>query len=93
VDICDERDRLVVYVDLPGVLKEDIKLQVRDSSLELEATRGTPKETVLRERVNRFYRVIVLPCAVRAEEVTAKQENGVLTVTLRKVAGKAVSVE
>jgi HSP20 family protein len=93
VDICDERDRLVVYVDLPGVLKKDIKLQVRDSSLELEATREIPKETVLRERVDRFYRVIVLPCAVKAEEVTAKQENGVLIVTLRKVAGKAVSVE
>lgn len=92
VDICDEGERLVVHVDLPGVRREDVKLRAFGDSLELEAKRETPKEALLRERVDRFYRVVALPCAVEAEQVAAKQENGVLKVTLPKAAGRAIEI-
>jgi HSP20 family protein len=93
LDICDEGERLVIYVDLPGVQREDIKLRVLADSLELEATRQTPKEAIHRERLNRFYRMFSLPYSVKAEKVAAKQENGVLTITLPKAEGRSVSVE
>lgn len=92
VDICDEGESLEVYVDLPGVRREDVRLRAFSDSLELEARRETPKEAIVRERVDRFYRVIPLPCAVRAEQVSARQENGVLKVTLPKVRGQAIEI-
>ncbi|MCS7131648.1 MAG: Hsp20/alpha crystallin family protein [Hadesarchaea archaeon] len=92
VDICDEGENLAVYVDLPGVRREDVKLRAFSDSLELEAERETPREAIIRERVDRFYRVIPLPCAIKAEQVSAKQENGVLKVTLPKARGRAIEI-
>ncbi|MDI6819514.1 MAG: Hsp20/alpha crystallin family protein [Candidatus Hodarchaeaceae archaeon] len=70
----------------------DVKLRAFGDSLELGAKRETPKEALLRERVDRFYRVVALPCAVRVEQVATKQENGVLKVTLPKAAGRAIEI-
>jgi HSP20 family protein len=91
VDIKDERYNLVVTVDLPGINKEDIKIDLNDDLLEISAWSGEEKETekegyFRRERpYTRFYRAVRLPTLVNEEAGTAKMENGVLTITLPKM--------
>jgi HSP20 family protein len=90
VDIKEEGDNLVVTTDLPGINKEDIKLDLKNNVLEISATREEEKETekegyIRRERsYTRFYRAVCLPTSVK-EEGTAKMENGVLTIILPKM--------
>jgi HSP20 family protein len=90
VDIKEERDNLVVTIDLPGINKEDIKLDLKGDILEISARSGEEKETekqgyIRRERsYTRFYRAVRLPRSVK-DEGTAKMENGVLTITLPKL--------
>jgi len=90
VDINEECDNLVVTTNLPGINKEDIKLDLKGDMLEISARSGEEKETekegyIRRERsYTRFYRAVHLPASVK-EEGTARMENGVLTITLPKM--------
>lgn len=45
VDVIDEGDRFVVTAELPGVRKEDIRLNVRGSVVRLHAERASSSET------------------------------------------------
>lgn len=93
VDITEECDNLVVTTNLPGINKEDIKLDLKGDMLEISARDGGERETgkegyIRRERLyTRFYRAIHLPTRVK-EEGIAKMENGVLTITLPKIKSK-----
>ena len=90
VDIKEEGDNLVVTTDLPGINKEDIKIDLNGDLLEISARSGEEKETekeeyIRRERsYTRFYRAVRLPRSVK-DEGTAKMESGVLTITLPKM--------
>lgn len=89
-DVKETEDAVIVTLDLPGIDKSDIDISVLDNELHVVAERGEDKEKSeqgyhRRERsYNRFERWIPLPVAVKAEEATAKIDNGVLTITLPK---------
>ena len=91
VDIKEEKDKLVVTTDLPGISKEDIEINLKEDMLEISAKSGKERETeeggyLRRERVyTRFYRAVHLPTSVKKEGGTAKIENGVLTIMLPKM--------
>lgn len=76
--------------DIPGVKKEDIKIEFKDRTLTLsgERKRAETKETdrqTLRERVyGTFSRSFVLPEGVDAENIQAAYQDGVLEVTIPK---------
>ena len=85
----DDGDTLRFVTDLPGIAEDDVKLVLENEVLSLEATRtNVPPEGYALVRSERrplqFSRAVELPCAVRAEAVTAKLEDGVLTVRLPK---------
>lgn len=86
-DIIEEKDRIRVIVELPGVEREDIQLNAEDSMLDIEVDREDRK----------FSKKVDLPAAVDADSAKASYKNGVLEVTLRKVApkkrGKPVAIE
>ncbi|MFB3765715.1 MAG: Hsp20/alpha crystallin family protein [Methanotrichaceae archaeon] len=89
-DVKETDDAVIVTLDLPGINKEDIDISVLDNELRVVAERKEEREESdkgyhKRERAyNRFERLIPLPVAVRAEEASAKMDNGVLKVTLPK---------
>lgn len=74
IDVREKDDRVMVLVQLPGVSKEDVEVEVIGQELRLE---------VDTERCQ-FQRQIALPCAVQAKGVEANYRNGVLEVTLHK---------
>lgn len=92
VDVADYGEEIVVVADLPGFEKEHIDLSVTEDSLTVKASREHDEEAesdayVRRERSSRSVRrTVSLPATVDADGATASYANGVLTVTLPKVA-------
>ncbi|WP_168407686.1 Hsp26/alpha crystallin family protein, partial [Acinetobacter indicus] len=86
--------------DLPGVKKEEVKVEVEDGRiLKISGERRKEKEekTDTWHRVERssgkFLRRFRLPENAKVEEVKAGLENGVLTVTVPKVEVKKSEVK
>jgi len=77
-DIIEEKERIRVIVELPGVDKEDIQLNVEDGLLDISVDREDRK----------FSKQLELPAAVDPDSTTATYKNGVLEVTMNKVAPK-----
>jgi len=84
-----ERDgQLVVRADLPGLKKEDVKVEVINDTLIIHGERKQEQEEK-REGFYRsersygiFQRVIPLPEGVNTENVTARFQDGVLEITM-----------
>lgn len=73
-------------LELPGVGKENVKVLVKDNMLRVEAQHQAQEQgkTWASHVESNFQRSLRLPEGVKPEEITAKMENGVLTVKLPK---------
>jgi HSP20 family molecular chaperone IbpA len=97
-DVKENADTFVIDMDLPGFNKEDVKAQVKDGYLVIEAVKNADKEDKDEEgkyiRRERFYgtckRSFYVGEQVTEEDIKAKFENGVLTLTIPKEAKKEV---
>lgn len=87
-EVAESEDKFFVSVDLPGVSKEDISIEVKDSRLSISATRkkdNSDYNSVLSERFyGKYERSFKLSEAIDDEHIEAKFENGVLTISLAK---------
>jgi len=102
VDVLEQPDSFVVRADLPGIEPKDIQITADKGVLtisgERKLERSEEQKSVARlERVEgRFLRRFTLPDNVRTDDIRARHLNGVLEVTIPKVAApepKRVSVE
>ena len=76
--------------ELPGVPLSDINVEVNDNTLTVSGERRCTStgNSRFRERwfqYGRFNRSVRLPRTANADDVTARSENGVLTVSLAKL--------
>ncbi|MBV9674617.1 MAG: Hsp20/alpha crystallin family protein [Verrucomicrobia bacterium] len=88
VDVQSTQDGFVLQAEMPGVDKSGLEITVDNSELVITGHRR-PLEKVgepsYREiRWNDFRRVYELDPSIDAEAISAKMENGVLTITLPK---------
>jgi len=88
IDILERDGQFAVRVDLPGLTKEDVKVDVTDDLLTIQGERKQQKKE---ERegycysecsYGSFYRAIPLPAGADASKATAQFHNGVLEVTV-----------
>lgn len=96
VDIMEFEDRFELMVDLPGVAAEKVDITLERGVLTLSGERPVaerkdvkPGEVIdrrLERGHGRFYRRFILPDTVDAEKVQAKGHDGVLAITIPKLA-------
>ncbi len=90
VNIAERKDDIQVVMEIPGVSKEDVKVQFHDGVLTISGERKSPEikaeEQMLRQEISygTFSRSIELPAPINAEKISAQYTNGVLRVTLPK---------
>ena len=87
VDIFETDQGLTLVADLPGVIKEDLSIDIDQELLTIEANaksqlKGDP---VLREFLHgTFYRQFQLPDEIDSGKISAELKRGVLTLNLPK---------
>jgi HSP20 family protein len=90
VDIYEDKERLILEAELPGMKRDDFEISVENNVITLKGERRFEKKTEgdNYHRVERSYgnftRSFTLPQTVTAEGATADFENGVLRVSLPK---------
>lgn len=88
VDVIETEDAYLLFVELPGVRKEDIQLNVRDRRLELTGRRQPLGENRNFLRMERSYgpfrRAFDLGVPVESEGITADFEAGILRIHVPK---------
>jgi HSP20 family protein len=85
VDVMSEKEKYKVFVELPGVEKEKVKLDVAEDSVEIKT-----------EDEKKFYKMIYLDSAVDPDSAKASYKNGILTLELDKKkerVGKEIKIE
>lgn len=90
-DIKEAKDHYLVSFDMPGVKKEDIKIEVRNNQLVISGERRHEmrqeegESTLRHERAyGKFERTFELPKTVNTDKIEAHYENGVLNIALTK---------
>jgi HSP20 family protein len=88
IDIQQKEGKLLVRADLPGLSKDDVKVEVGDDTLTIQGERKQEKKE---ERAGysysecsygSFYRAIPLPEGADASKASAEFRNGVLEVIM-----------
>ena len=110
-DMLDKGNTYELRVELPGVEKDRIHVIATDDSIEISAENSEQKSKKDQKKkanylynqlsYNSFYSTIPVPEEIRSSEVTAKVNNGILTVNLpkktrskyKKVKSRTINVE
>lgn len=91
-DVFEDDERVVVRVEVPGMEKEQIGVEVIDDALIVRGEKQFERETtqgryrVLQCAYGSFRRVVPLPTRVLPDQARASYRNGVLRVELPKAA-------
>ena len=88
IEVREREGNLVVSAELPGLSKEDVKIEVNDDALVIQGERKREREEE-REGIHRserfygsFYREIPLPEGAKTDQAKAQFNNGILEVTV-----------
>jgi len=89
-DVFEDERRLVVRLEVPGMTKEDINIDVLDDALIISGEKRFERESgegrwrTMQCAYGSFRRVVPLPVPVKTEGAVASYKNGVLRVELPK---------
>ena len=97
-DVKETDDGYQVAVDLPGFKKDEIQIELKDGYLTVSAEKGLDKDEedkkgkyIRKERyAGALSRTFYLGEEIREEEIKAKFENGILSVSIPKEEEKKV---
>lgn len=88
VDVCETADAFLITAELPGLTREQIRIELHDGRLTLHGRRDARVACEQYHQVERghgeFARSFTLPTSADAGAVTADLKDGVLTITVRK---------
>ena len=89
-DMVETDEAILIDVELPGVKREDVRLEVEDEVLHIAGERRALEERqgrnyhYLEQQYGRFERQLRLPQTVDREAIRAEFESGILNITLPK---------
>ena len=102
IEVTEANGQFTVHVDLPGLKKEDVNVEVRDDSLVISGERN--KETAeehegyykTERSYGSFYRSIPLPEGANKDKATATFQDGVLQISVavpaRELKGRKLEI-
>lgn len=97
VNVCEDTEGYKVYAALPGVKKEDVIINYEDSKLVIEVKEHEveSKDYIIHERFENYSKREIKLEDVEQEGISAKFENGILTVNLpfKKKDSKTIIIE
>ncbi|BAU92389.1 molecular chaperone, heat shock Hsp20 family [Methylorubrum populi] len=90
MDVVEKDGKVEITAELPGLARDDVKVELADDTLvisgekrqEKEQTEGARKVT--ERSYGAFVRSLELPAGIKAEDIQASMDKGILTVTLPK---------
>lgn len=88
VEVYERDGKLIVHADLPGMSKDDVKIEVVNGELVIQGERKREHEEEQggihrSERIyGSFYRTVSLPDGAHIDQATAQFNNGVLEVRI-----------
>ena len=92
MDVVETTDEVRCHLEVPGLTADDVEIRVQDNMLLVAGEKKTPSEQQnegefrsVERRYGRFERSFTLPRSIDTSRVTARHENGVLTIVLPKV--------
>jgi HSP20 family protein len=91
IDLLEKEDCYLISADLPGLNKDDVELTIRNGVLSIKAHREEQQEiegehVILKERhIGEYTRELSLGSNASEEGVSAEFNDGVLSVTVKKV--------
>ncbi|XP_004145268.1 17.3 kDa class I heat shock protein [Cucumis sativus] len=100
VDWKETPEAHVLKADLPGLKKEEVKVEIEDGRvIQISGERNVEKEDKnekwhrIERSSGKFQRRFRMPEDVKPEKIRASMENGVLTVMVPKADGKKTDVK
>ena len=100
LDISEDDKAYQIKADVPGVKKEDIKVQIEGNRVSIGAEirqdeeQKSGKRVISTERSSSQYRAFTLAQEIDSDKAEAKYQDGVLELTLpKKPGGKTTDIE
>lgn len=92
VDIKEYEDNYVVKVEMPGIGREDIKLDLHKNSLAITASKSMEKNEKMKHKYHKtefrygdYCRTLYFPNDINVDKCDATLKSGILTIDLEKV--------
>ena len=89
MDLCETAHAYVLTAELPGVTREQVRIDIRDGKLTLQGRREARVSCEQYHQVERghgeFCRSVVLPLSIDTPNVVTDMHDGILTITLPKL--------
>lgn len=79
VDVFDEPDHLLIVAEVPGIMQEDVQLELHEDILILAAEKGG----------NKYRKEVLLPASFSSDKMSFSCRNGILEVRLNKEVAKS----
>lgn len=92
VNVEESNDELILSAELPGMTEEDVEIELENNILTLRGQKEMMREEkgednrvhLVERRFGQFQRSFTLPRTVKAEDISAHFENGLLHVHMPK---------
>jgi HSP20 family protein len=90
VDIFENKDQVVIEVELPGMKPEDVQISIENNVLTIQGEKKFEKKEEsdnyhrIERRYGSFTRSFTLPPTVNSDDIKAEFDNGLLRVTIAK---------
>lgn len=89
-DVEENDSEFILSFDLPGIKKDDVKIEIHDQRLTVsgerkwESKKSDQTKYSIEKSYGRFERSFTLPTSINSEKVEARYEEGILKLSLPK---------
>lgn len=73
-DLFDEKEEIVIIAEMPGIDKDDIRIDLKNDILDISAT----------GKIRKYHKELLLPVKAEIKNLSFKYNNGILEIRIKK---------